>query len=118
MQERVLHIELMNMPGARGGQGEHRADGGQLDHRAEGLIVVDAGPLGEAAKNPLSLVLFQGDIEVELVFEDPFAGDDVGANRTRDKLLSIVGDQSIIFFFHVTASGRVDEGGADGGGHW
>jgi hypothetical protein len=117
VQERVLYIELMNGPGAGDDQGEHRADGGRLDHRAEGLIVVDAGPLGEDAKNPTSLVPFQGAVRVELVLEDPFAGDDVGANMTRDKLLSIVGDQSIIFFFHSTAPGQVGEGGADGGGH-
>jgi hypothetical protein len=92
-------------------------DGGRLDYRAEGLIVVDAGPLGEAVKNPASLVPFQGAVGVELVLEDPFAGDDVGANRTRDKLPSIVGDQSIIIFFHGTAPGWVSEGGADRGGH-
>jgi hypothetical protein len=33
-------------------------DGGRLDDQAESLIVVDAGPLGEAAKNPTSLVPF------------------------------------------------------------
>jgi hypothetical protein len=48
MQERVLHIKLMNRPGARDGSGEHGAGHGRLDHRAEGLIVVDAGSLGEA----------------------------------------------------------------------
>jgi hypothetical protein len=51
------------------------------------------------------------------VLEDPFAGDDIRANRTRDKLPSIIGDQSIIFFFHGTTPGRVGEGGADGGRH-
>jgi hypothetical protein len=51
------------------------------------------------------------------VLEDSFAGDDVGANRTRDKIPSIVGNQSIIFFLHGTTPGRVGEGGADGGGH-
>jgi hypothetical protein len=117
VQEHILYIELMNGPGAGDGQGEHRADGDRLDHRAEGLIVVDAGPLGKAMKNPASLVPFQGAVRVELVLEDPFVGDDVGANRMRDKLPSIVGDQSIIFFFHGTALGRVGEGGADGGGH-
>jgi hypothetical protein len=53
---------MMNMSGARDDHGEHRADGGRLDHRAKGLIVVDAGPLGEPAKNPASLVPFYGAI--------------------------------------------------------
>jgi hypothetical protein len=59
----------MNRPGAGDGQGEHSADHGRLDHRAEGLIVVDAGSLGEATKDPMSLVL-----------QNPFVGDDIGAN--------------------------------------
>jgi hypothetical protein len=92
-------------------------DGGLLDHRADGLIIVDVGPLGEAAKNPMSIVTFQGAVGVELVLEDPFASDDVGANRMRDKISSVVGHQSIIFLFHGTALGRVSEGNVDGGGH-
>jgi hypothetical protein len=51
------------------------------------------------------------------VIEDLFIGDDVGANRTRDKIPSIVSDQSIIFFLHGMTPGRVGEGNADGGGH-
>jgi hypothetical protein len=117
MHEHILYIELMNGPGAGDGQGEHRADGGRLGHRAEGLIVVNARLLGKVTKDPASLIPFQGAVGVELVLEDSFAGDDIGANKTRDKLPSIIGDQSIIFFFHGTVAGRVDEGSADGGGH-
>jgi hypothetical protein len=51
------------------------------------------------------------------VLEEPFAGDDVGANRMRDKITSVIGEQSIIFFFHGMAPGRVSKGGADRGGH-
>jgi hypothetical protein len=39
------------------------------------------------------------------VLEDPFGGDDIGANRARDKILGVVGNQDKKFFFH---------GGADG----
>jgi hypothetical protein len=49
--------------------------------------------LGEAAKDLTSLVLLQGAIGVELVLEDPFAGDNVGSNRMRGKISSVVGDQ-------------------------
>jgi hypothetical protein len=52
------------------------------------------------------------------VLEDPFVSDYIRANRTRDKISSVVGDQGIIFFLHVTAPRRVGEGDADGGGHW
>jgi hypothetical protein len=51
------------------------------------------------------------------VLEDPFVGDDVRVNRTRDKISSVVGDQSIIFFLHGMMPGQVCEGGVDGGGH-
>jgi hypothetical protein len=58
-QERILHIKLMNRPGAGDDQGEHGVDCGRLDHWVEGLIVVDTGSLGEAAKDPVSLVPLQ-----------------------------------------------------------
>jgi hypothetical protein len=58
MQEHILHVKLVDGPGALDGQGKHRADGGRLDNQDESLIVVDAGPLGEAAKNLASLVPF------------------------------------------------------------
>jgi hypothetical protein len=92
-------------------------DGCRLDNRTKSLIVIDIEPLGEAAKNPASLVQFQGAIGVELVLEDPFASDNVGANRMRDKIPSVVADQIIVFFLHGTAQGRVGEGSMDGGGH-
>jgi hypothetical protein len=61
-------------------------DGGRLDNRAESLIVVYAEPLGGVAENLASLVPFQCTIRVELVFEDPLVGDEVGANRTKDRI--------------------------------
>jgi hypothetical protein len=54
MQERILHIKLMNMPGGGDDQGEHRADRGWLDHQVEGLIVVNAESLHEVMKDPES----------------------------------------------------------------
>jgi hypothetical protein len=73
--------------------------------------------LGEAAKNPASLVLFQGAVGIELVLENPLAGDDIGANGARDKIPGVVGDQGSKFFFYGTTPIWIDEGGADGGGH-
>jgi hypothetical protein len=51
------------------------------------------------------------------VLEDPVASEDVGANRARDKILGIVGDQVSKFFFHGTVLVWINEGGTDGGGH-
>jgi hypothetical protein len=117
VQEHILHIELMNRPGAGDNQGEDGADCGRLEHRAEGLIIVDAGSLGEVAKNPVSLVRFQGAVGIELVLENPLVGDNVGANGVRDKIPGVVGDQGSKFFFHGAAPIWINEGGADRGGH-
>jgi hypothetical protein len=107
----------MNRPGARDGQGEHGADCGRLDHRAEGLIVVNAGSLGEAVKDPVSLVPLQGTVGVELVLDNPFVGDDVGANGVRDKCPCVVGYHGSKLFIHGSMPVRIDEGGANVGGH-
>jgi hypothetical protein len=92
-------------------------DHGWLDHRAEGLIAVDAGSLGEDVKNPASLVPFQRVVGVELVLENPFASDDIGANVAWDKILGVVGDQGSKLFFHGVAPVQIDEGGDDRGGY-
>jgi hypothetical protein len=111
----------MKRPGEGDGQGEHGANCGHLDHRAKGLIVVDAGSLGlslgEAMKNPTSLVPFQGAVGIELVLENLVAGDNVGANGVRDKIPGVVGNQDSKFFFHGAVPIQIDEGGMEGGGH-
>jgi hypothetical protein len=83
----------------------------------EGLIVVDTRSLGEAVKDPASLVAFQRAIRVELVLKNPFAGDDVGENEARDKISGVVGDQGSKLFFHGVVPVQINEGGADEGGH-
>jgi hypothetical protein len=118
VQERILHIKMINGPGAEDSQGEHHIDHGRLDYWAEGIIIVDVGSLGEATKDPASLVPFQRAVRVEVVLEDPFVSDDVGANRVRDKIPCVVDDQGSKFFFHGVAPVRIDEGGTDRGGHW
>jgi hypothetical protein len=80
-------------------------------------IVVDVVSLVEATKNPASLVSFQGAVEIKLVLENPLAGDDVGANGARDKIICVVGDQGSKFFFHGMVPIRIDKGGVDEGGY-
>jgi hypothetical protein len=105
MQERFLHIKLMNRPEVGNNQREHGADRGQLDHRAECLIVVGAVSLGvkPRTKDPVSLVPFQRAVGVELVLENPFVSDDVAANGARDKIPGVVGNQGNKLFFHGMA---------------
>jgi hypothetical protein len=64
----------------------------------------------------VSLVPLQRTIGVELVLENPFVGDDVGANGARDKIPGVVGDQGNKLFFHGATSVHIDEGSTDGGG--
>jgi hypothetical protein len=117
VQEHILHIKLMNRSGAGDDQGEHCANCGRLDHRAEYLIVVDDGSLGEAVKDPASLVEFQRAVGVELVLENSFAGDNIGANAASDKIPCVVDDQSNKLFFHGTAPVLIDKGSMNRGGH-
>jgi hypothetical protein len=65
----------------------------------------------------VSLVPFQRAVGVKLELENPFTVDDVGANRERDKIPSVVGDQDSKFFFHGVALVQIDEGDTNGGGH-
>ena len=52
----VLHIELMDQPGVRGGDAEDDTYRRQFDNWTEGLVVVDAVLLGEAADHPAGFV--------------------------------------------------------------
>jgi predicted DNA-binding protein with PD1-like motif len=51
------------------------------------------------------------------VLENPFIGDDVGANGVRNMISGVVGDQGSKFFFHGITLARIDEGNTDRGGH-
>jgi hypothetical protein len=117
MQERILHIELMNWPGVGDDQGEHGVNRGRLNHWTEGLIIVDAKSLGEVVKNRMSLVPVQGTVGIELVLEIPLVGDDIGANRARDKILGVVGDQGSKLVFHGAPLVWIGKGSIDRGGY-
>jgi hypothetical protein len=53
---------------------------------------------------------------VELVLEDKFSDEDVGANGVRDKIPGVVGDQDSKFFFHGATPVQIGDGSADSGG--
>ena len=58
VEEGILDVELMNRPVP----GENGANSGELDDRAEGLVVVHAGALSEAPKDPTGLVAVEGPV--------------------------------------------------------
>lgn len=74
----------------------------RLDNRAEGLVVVDARLLGEAADDLARFVPSQSPIEVELVFEQPLVGDDIGTRRSRFQAPGAIGEESIVFHRHCS----------------
>jgi hypothetical protein len=115
VEKGVLHIELLNWPGVRCGESEHRADGGRFYNRAESLIVVHSGVLSEAPENPASLVAVESPIGEELVCEDPLAGDDVGAMGPRNKFSCPIAHQGPILLLDSRAPVRIGKGGVDRG---
>jgi hypothetical protein len=86
MEEDILHIELLNQPVMGESSGEHCARDGRFHNWTKSLVVVDSGALSETPKDPASLVATEGPVSAELVCEDPFASDDVGALRSWNKV--------------------------------
>jgi hypothetical protein len=56
-----------------------------------------------------TLVSFQSAIRVELVLEDPFVDDYVGANGSGDEISGVVDDQGIKFCFYCVPPIRIGE---------
>jgi hypothetical protein len=75
---------------------QHSPDGGRLDDGAEGLIVVHPGALGEPLEDLTSLVLVQRAICLELVIEDPLAGDDISPRSMRNQVPCAVRQQGLV----------------------
>jgi hypothetical protein len=84
VKKRVLHVQLMDRPGTRDGDAEDDPNGGRFDDRAKSLIVVDTVTLREATNYPSGFMTSQRTVRVELVLEDPLAGDDIGTRRSRN----------------------------------
>jgi hypothetical protein len=57
----------------------------------------------------VSLIPFQRAIGVELVLENLFVSDYVGANRMRDKIPGVVGDQCSKLLFHGVVPVLIDD---------
>jgi hypothetical protein len=115
MEEGILHIKLLNRPVMGDSSGEHRPHGGRFHNRAESLVVVDSGALSETPKDPASLVAIEGPVSVELVREDPFASDDIGALRSWNKVPYPITHQGPVLILHNRALIGIGEGSADGG---
>jgi hypothetical protein len=78
IEEGILDIGLVHGPTPGDHQSQHSPDGGRLDDGTEGLIVVHPEVLSEALEDSMSLVSIKRAIRLELVLENPLAGDDIG----------------------------------------
>jgi len=103
VKEGVLHIQLVDRPLSRGRDAEDDLNGSRLEDGAEGLVVVDAMALGEAVDDSASLVASQGAIGVELMPEDPLAGDHVGVGRMGNEAPGVVVDERLVLVSHSRA---------------
>jgi hypothetical protein len=100
VEEGIFHIELLNGPVTGDSSGEHPANSSRFYSRAESLIIVDSGALSETLKDPTGLVAITGPVSMELVHEDPLAGDNVGALRSRSQFPGPIADQDSVLFLH------------------
>ena len=80
MQEHVLDVELIHQPLVSSSEMRHRAYCRRLDHQRDCLMEVDAWSLREPVDNPPRFTPFECPIGVELVFEQPLPGDDIGVS--------------------------------------
>ena len=105
----VLHVELMDGPGARDGEAEDNPYRGRFDNRTEGLVVVDVVLLGEAADHPAGFVTSQGAVRVEFMFKNPLPRHDVGAWWSWNKAPGAVVDERLVLVRHGSPPVRVSQ---------
>jgi hypothetical protein len=118
MEEGIFHVELLNGLVTGDSSGKHRANSGRFYIRAENLVVVNSGALSETPKDPTGLVAIKGPVSTELVREEPLAGDNVGALRSRNQLLGPIADQGSVLFFRNRTPMEIGKGSMSGGGDW
>jgi hypothetical protein len=63
----------------RESKGQDGANCHGLHNGAESLIIINIGTLCEPMKNPAELLTLECPVSLEVVLEDPLAGDNIGA---------------------------------------
>ena len=96
----ILHVQLVDRPGARSGDAEDGPYRHRFDNLIEGLVIVDAVALAEATNHPARLVPGEGPIGMELMPEDPLARHDIGTGRLRDEAPGVIIDEGLELVDH------------------
>ena len=112
MKKGILHIQLVDRPGAGDGNAENGPNGGLFDHRTEGLVVVNAFSLRKPADHPAGLVTSEGPIGMEFVPENPLARHNVRARRARNKTPGVVVDECLVLSHHRSPPVGIGQGAA------
>jgi hypothetical protein len=75
VEESILHAELVDRLIPRESKGRDGANYRRLHNGVESLIIIDTETLCEPVKN----IPIKCPVSLELVLEDPLAGDNIGA---------------------------------------
>jgi hypothetical protein len=118
VEEGVLEVELASLPFKGERDGEDNADRGWFDNRTESLVEVNALLLRETAKHPACFVAVEGATRLQLVAKDTLAGDDVGVQRRRHEIPSVVAEESTILLGHSLEPVGILERRPCEGGNW
>jgi hypothetical protein len=116
VEEGIFYVEVLNGSGTGDSSSEHCAKSDQFYNRAEGLIVVNSGKLSEIPKDPTGLVAIKSPVSMELVREDPLAGDNVGALRSGNQLSGPIADRGPVFILHSHTPMRIGKRSTSTGG--
>jgi hypothetical protein len=100
----------MNMPISGVSQGERSSDSGWLDNWAKGFVIVNAGALGEAAKDPTGFVSVEGPIGMKFVSEYPLPSNNIGLKWMLNQVPGMILMKSSTFGFHGQAPIGVGQG--------
>jgi len=109
VEKGILDVQLMHRPILGESKREDGPDCSRLHNQAEAFILIDAKTLCESAKDPACLVAIQGAICLELVTKDPFADDDVGTGRMRNKFPGVVAEQSGVLILHGRSPVKISQ---------
>lgn len=118
MEERILHIQLMNGLGMRDRNAEDSPDSCWLHNRTEGPLVVDVVLLSKSPNHPMGLVASKSPIGVEFLPKYPLLGHHIDTWRSRKKLSHPIVHKSMILISHgsspigihkSTGTGEADE---------